>query len=156
MTADMQGSWSVEYKDGTVVSQYDKIEDHNEVPFAHIDWPQVKRVLLESQWAKTTLDIPEEFNFNEQKMSLRYRHFQTTHGNRISVFMFIVSKANEPISKDTVDTVFYWLPDGTNHQCDYFWCSEVADYCTGMLFNREKGLMPGHHKHAIETQAALN
>jgi hypothetical protein len=42
--------------------------------------------------------------------------------------MIVTHLKGQPISDQSVKHVFFWMPDGTSHDCDQFNCPDVARY----------------------------
>ena len=178
----LEGTWAVRYKDGTILSQYDRASPHffvspghergGEVPFRAIEWNRVSEVFFESDFAKSTfaiLDPGEQYS-----LSLKCRTFMVQWSEpgpegkelgfsaQIRAFMICTTHRDMPIDLDRVETikaatahVTYWLPDGSTHSCPYYDCPDVANWVTGAVKGKRVGLMPSTHELKIEIAPTL-
>ncbi len=129
----LSGSWAVEYGDGTVVQQWDATHPQaveGEVPFRAIAWDRVDRVVLESQWARSVVDLPAPAPGH--RWSLRRRTFSTPD-DAVECFMLVQSEGPEEVDAANLRYALYWLPDGATHECGEFWSKAVADYAVGLV-----------------------
>ena len=151
----LNGSWLVRYEDGTEEWQYNTSSPHftsGEVPYRAIQWPRVRKLIFESQYAKSEFDVepvPDDF-----KTTLHSRHFWRPEGVSISCFLVVVShKAQTP--KDGAVSDFYWNPDGTTHNCHLYDCPDVAQYGGHVVNGKVPDLSPEHGIQQLQLDASL-
>lgn len=120
-----QGSWSVEYTDGTTISQYDRthprFHESGEVPYRAIEFDRAKSISFESQFLgeRHTFELTHHAGY---RVTLHSRTFMGVNaGQDAGVRCFILAttpEGGDPF-KDAV-AVFFWFPDGaTHHTFDY-------------------------------------
>lgn len=149
-------SWMVRYKDGRELRQFDSTapEFYNgEVPYRAINWPEVKELVLGSEFIEQTFEISEPPA--GIAISLRSRHFRVLKGDTVTCFMITLARAGEEVTNESVQSVLYWFPDGTSHECPHFNCPDVADYGAAMVHKLQGKLMPSTHELKTEISAAV-
>lgn len=147
-------TWSVLYKDGTSLSQTDKIEGHAEIPFKAINWSKVEKIRFESQWAKTTITLPEldpSLQWSLRSRSVLAANVNKKGCSKVYIMMLVCHQANTEADKNSTVSVFYWFPNGVYHSCDFFECGEVLEYAKTFFKEDWQGIMPSHHGLQIDT-----
>lgn len=133
--------WAVEYRDGTVLQQWDKnhpqfvgSEDHpfgGEVPYRAIQWHKVARVIFGNA------DREDSFDFGEVpeglKPSLRSRHYTALGCAATCWFLLVLSKQEVEVTDESTEQVFYWGPNGETHICPKLNCPVVNSYAAKAL-----------------------
>lgn len=142
------GTWRVEYASGEVLDQYDTNHPAcnvaaGEVPYRAIQWPEVRKLVLTSQYAEDTFDVaalPEGF-----QLSLRSRHFMSTADEMLWCYLLVVSRASEEVTDQSTVSVLYWFPDGSTHECPHFNCPDVASYGHNWIHDQDRRLPLQHN-----------
>lgn len=154
------GSWCVEYNDGTFLAQYPT--DGPEVPFRAIEWPNVKSLILESQFLRQEFDIIQPQA--DCRLALQSRMFRDMAGDReVMVFMLITYRNDIIIDVDDPKSyeeacvhVVYWFPNGIIHDCPLYNCNEIAQYASGEIHDiAGRSVMPIHNEIKAKLDAAV-
>lgn len=135
-------SWSVLYRDGSYLHQYDAehpLAQSGEVPYRAIQWDHVDSLFFESQYVKREFQVQRNEGY---AIGLRSRHFATPDGAGTMCFM-VLTYPEGGTHQDAVH-VLYWFPDDSMHSCYLFECPDVARYGVGAANGRQEGLMPEH------------
>lgn len=151
----MQGSWAVEYRDGSTLAQF---QDHpqaisGEVPYRAIDWSQVERVIFESPLARSVVTIPAAHD--GMRWSLRSRHIQNMHGDSAMFFMLVQSVVDQEVNDDSVKYVLYWAPNGIIHESPLFNSPDIYRYGLNQVHGLSGALMPAHDTLQLAADATI-
>ena len=137
----MEGTWSVEYADGTTLGQWDDTD--TERPLRDIDWARAITITFDSEWSHATFDVS-----NAQpgiQTSIRCRTFMMPFvGIAIRVFMIVLSNTGESVTENSTRAVTYWAPNGAVHTCTDFLCSTVATWSQTISTQGTLGEIPTH------------
>lgn len=154
MSEVLNGSWFVRYEDGTEEWQHNANSpqfSNGEVPYRAIDWPRVRTLVFESQYARREFAVsplPPGY-----KTTLHSRHFWRPEGVSISCFLVVVSHA-ELTPKEGAVSVFYWFPDDTTHDCHLYDCPDVGRYGGCVVNGQVPDLAPEHGLVQVQLDAA--
>lgn len=137
----MEGTWSVEYADGTTLGQWDDMD--TERPLRDIDWDRATKVIFDSEWGHATFDVSKVPP--GVQTSIRVRTFMMPFvGIAIRVFMIVLSNAGEPVTENSTRAVTYWAPNGAVHNCTDFLCSIIATWSQNISTQGTLGEIPTH------------
>jgi hypothetical protein len=144
------------YEDGLMLNQYDKVSPDfdttaGEVPYRAIKWPKVKQLTLASQLIEQSFDINQPPD--GIKISLRSRTFMTITRDEVQCMMLVLSEADKEVSSETAQSILYWFPDGTTHECGSFNCGDVGNYAHRLLRAEPGSLMPATQTLTTEVTA---
>lgn len=147
---DFEGSWAVRYKDGTILSQW---ESDKETPLRNIDWPNVDKVIFDSQWETRELNI--QYDSAYLVPHLRTRTLMVQQHGQMRIFMIVLSLIGEPVSDESVQYVLYWIPTGVIHECHMFNCPDVSRWATSFTAGQVESLSARHDMVEVMSDAYL-
>lgn len=147
---DYEGSWAVRYKDGVVLSQW---EGDKETPLRTIDWPNVEKVIFESQWETRELDVAYDPQYFVPH--LRTRTMMVQGYGQMRIFMIVMSLKDQEVTDESVKYVFYWTPVGIVHECHLFNCPQISQWATRFTSGTIEGLPEKHDIAEVVTDAHL-
>lgn len=149
------GFWSVKYRDGSFLSQYDETHESfmpssehvfdGEVPYKAIKWSEVVEVIFtNTEGINTVISIPSIPHY--LRWGLGSRHFKPMAGaGEAMCFRLLLYRAtlDESPTADNIEKILYWFPDTSMHECTLFDCPDVYQYGSNLIWNKpQKGLMP--------------
>lgn len=153
------GSWGVEYADG---SQYFRFaDDGTENAWNAIHWPDVVSVAFASPDAEATFPFehpgPPWAVRMGSRVSTAYQDGSSVEvaPGAVRCFMIVTHVAGEAIRPDTVARVFFWMPDGSIHDCDDLNCPQVAAYMHSLVHGHARPAMAQAHSRLNAAASAV-